>query len=80
MIARLKGRLAEKHPNLILLDVHGIFFEINISINCYSGLPALNDICELPVVTIFKEDGTTLYGFTNDDESISLYCLILYQK
>jgi Holliday junction DNA helicase RuvA len=68
MIARLKGRLAEKHPNLILLDVHGIFFEINISINCYSNLPALNDTCELPVVTIFKEEGTTLYGFANDDE------------
>ncbi|MEF3255549.1 MAG: Holliday junction branch migration protein RuvA [Deferribacterales bacterium] len=68
MIAKLKGVLAEKHPNLILINVNNIFFEVNISLNCYSALPTVGNEIELPVITIFREDSVSLYGFSSNEE------------
>jgi Holliday junction DNA helicase RuvA len=68
MIAKLRGKLHEKKPNSIILDVNGIFFEISISLNCFTALPDLNSELIISTYTIVREDGISIYGFLNDDE------------
>lgn len=68
MIAKLRGKLHEKKPNYIILDVNGIFFEISISLNCFTALPDLNSEVIISTYTIVREDGISIYGFLNDDE------------
>lgn len=68
MIAKLKGRLYEKHPGYIILDVNNIFFELSISLNCYSKLPEINTEIIISTHTIVREDGIYLYGFLDEEE------------
>ncbi|MCX8083562.1 MAG: Holliday junction branch migration protein RuvA [Calditerrivibrio sp.] len=68
MIARLKGKLVEKYPDRIILDVNNIYFEIFITLKCYSGLPEVNYEVTIPTQTVVREDGITIYGFLNEEE------------
>ena len=39
MISHLRGTLLEKHPNQIVIDVHGVGYEVSIPVSAYSSLP-----------------------------------------
>ena len=39
MISHLRGTLLEKHPNQIVIDVHGVGYEVAIPVSVYSSLP-----------------------------------------
>src|ERR1022692_2961843 len=39
MISHLRGTLLEKHPNQIVIDVHGVCYEVAIPVSAYSSLP-----------------------------------------
>ncbi len=62
MIGFLKGKLISSKPTKILLDVNGVGYNVNISINTFEKITDKNEI-SLFIHTNVKEDSITLYGF-----------------
>ncbi|MBO9730515.1 MAG: Holliday junction branch migration protein RuvA [Chitinophaga sp.] len=75
MIAYLNGKLAYKSPALVHLDVNGIGYEVQISLNTYSRIQNLES-CKLLTFLQIKEDAHTLYGFFEEAER-SLFLLLI---
>ena len=67
MITFLKGKLIEKNPTDIVLDVNGIGYRINISLNTFSEIDD-NENCFIYTYFHVKEDAQILYGFSNKEE------------
>jgi Holliday junction DNA helicase RuvA len=63
MIAHLRGTLLEKHPNLVILDVHGVGYEVTIPVSAFSSLPEKGQAVQLHVHTHVREDALALFGF-----------------
>lgn len=67
MYAYLQGKFTYKSPAQIHVDVNGIGFEVNVSLNTYSAIQHLND-GKLYTYLQVKEDGHILYGFFDKQE------------
>ena len=63
MIASLTGTLAAKDPSRLILDVHGVGFEVWIPLSTYFDLPDVQTPLTLHVFTQQGEDSTHLFGF-----------------
>ena len=63
MIGQLRGTLADKRPNQILLDVGGVGYQVNIPLSTFYALGDLHSETALLVYTHVREDALTLYGF-----------------
>lgn len=63
MIAHLRGTLLEKHPNLAIVDVHGVGYEVSIPVSAFSSLPEKGQPVELHIHTHVREDALALFGF-----------------
>jgi len=63
MIAHLSGTVLEKHPNLVILDVHGVGYEITIPVSAFSSLPERGQPVQLHIHTHVREDALSLFGF-----------------
>jgi Holliday junction DNA helicase RuvA len=63
MIAHLRGRLLEKHPNLLIVDVGGVGYEVLIPVSAYTSLPEPGQEIRLHIHTHLREDALTLFGF-----------------
>jgi holliday junction DNA helicase RuvA len=63
MISHLRGALLEKHPNMVVVDVHGVGYEVTIPVSVYSSLPALGAEVALHIHTHVREDALSLFGF-----------------
>ena len=70
MIGKLTGTLLEKTPPLILIEVHGIGYEVSTSMNTLSELPDTGKIASLLIHSQTRDDGTFLYGFINSEEKL----------
>jgi len=68
MIASLTGRLAFKAPTYLILDVHGVGYEVYIPLSTYYGLPNLSESASLSVHTHVREDAIQLFGFLTAQE------------
>ncbi|HEY9262775.1 Holliday junction branch migration protein RuvA [Chitinophaga sp.] len=75
MIAYLNGILAYKSPALVHLDVDGVGYEVQISLNTYSRIQHMES-CKLLTFLQIKEDAHTLYGFFEEAER-SLFLLLI---
>lgn len=64
MIAHLRGTLLEKHPNLAILDVHGVGYEVTIPVSAFSSLPEKGEAVQLFIHTHVREDAFSLFGFS----------------
>ena len=62
MIAYLSGKFAYKNPTVVYVDVQGVGYNVNISLNTYSHIQHLNE-GKLYTYLQVKEDAHTLYGF-----------------
>jgi len=62
MIAYLSGKFSYKNPAVVYVDVQGVGYEVNISLNTYSHIQKLNE-GKLYTYLQIKEDAHTLYGF-----------------
>lgn len=62
MIAFLKGQLVYKSPSYVLMDVNGIGYEVQISLNTYSKIQDKSDGI-LQTHLIVREDAHILFGF-----------------
>ena len=67
MIEYLQGRIAELSPTVAVVDVHGVGYELNITLNTFSDLQTKTDI-KLYIHEVIREDAWTLYGFATADE------------
>lgn len=63
MIAHLSGTLHSKHPNLVIVDVSGVGYEVNIPLSTYYDLADTGQPVQLRIYTHVKEDALQLYGF-----------------
>jgi len=68
MIARLCGKLIEKLPTRVIIDISGVGFEILISGRTYEKLPAIGNITSLNIYTHIREDEIRLIGFDGEEE------------
>lgn len=76
MIARLHGRLLEKAPEHIVVDVSGVGYQLAVSLQSFSRLPALGAEVDLHVHTHVREDALQLFGFLDDAER-ALFLLLI---
>lgn len=75
MIGHLKGKLISAKPTRILLDVNGVGYLVNISINTFEEISDKKEI-SLFIHTGVKEDSITLYGFSTESEKDMFELLI----
>ncbi|MEM1126501.1 MAG: Holliday junction branch migration protein RuvA [Bacteroidota bacterium] len=68
MIAYVAGKLIEKKPTELLVEVHGLGYTVLIPTSTYERLPALNAEVQLWTHFQVREDAQTLYGFATKAE------------
>ena len=68
MIGQLRGRLADKRPSQILIDVGGVGYQVQVPLSTYASLGGLHDEVTLLIHTHVREDALTLYGFLSSRE------------
>jgi len=68
MISRLTGRLLEKQPPSVVLDVHGVGYELDVPMSTFYQLPAVGAELRLYTHLVVREDAHLLYGFATEGE------------
>ena len=68
MIGSLIGLIKEKKPSLLLLEVNGVGYEINVPLSTSFQLPKKGESAYLLTHLIVREDQHTLYGFATEEE------------
>jgi Holliday junction DNA helicase RuvA len=63
MIGSLRGKLIDKRPNLVLLDVAGVGYQVIIPLSTFTSLGAMHAETTLLIHTHVREDQLALYGF-----------------
>ncbi len=64
MIGRIRGRLVEKQPSFLLVDVQGVGYEIEVPFSTSFTLSELNQDIILHTHLVVREDAQLLYGFS----------------
>ncbi len=72
----LNGKIAEKTPTVVILDVNGVGYEVRISVNTFSSLPDLGQAVKLLTHFVVREDAQLLYGFATEEEREAFKLLI----
>ena len=67
MITHLKGKLVEKSPTNVVIEVNGIGYWVNISLTTFSQIPD-NENIKLYTHLQIKEDSHSLYGYYSKKE------------
>ena len=68
MIGRIAGKLLEKHPPQIVVDVHGVGYELHVPMSTFYQLPATGVAVVLYTHLVVREDAHQLYGFATEPE------------
>ena len=68
MIGRIAGRLIEKHPPQIVVDVQGVGYELDVPMSTFYQLPATGADVSLYTHLVVREDAHHLYGFASEPE------------
>ena len=63
MIAHLRGRIFEKHPNRLVLDINGVGYDVFVPLSTFYGLGEPGTETALRIHTHVREDALVLYGF-----------------
>ena len=66
MITHIHGKLVEKTPTYVVVDVNGIGYKIKISLQTFSAIDG--EFCKLYTHLSVKEDSHTLFGFFEESE------------
>ena len=66
MITHIQGKLIEKTPTYVVIDVNGIGYKIKISLQTFSAIKG--ELCKLFTHLSVKEDSHTLFGFFKESE------------
>jgi holliday junction DNA helicase RuvA len=63
VIAQLRGRILEKHPNRLVVDVNGVGYDVAVPLSTFYGLGEAGSEIALRIHTHVREDALALYGF-----------------
>lgn len=63
MIGSLHGRLSEKQPSRLVVDVQGVGYELQVPLSTFYGLGEVGSDVSLRVHTHVREDALSLFGF-----------------
>ena len=68
MIARLRGKLMEKEPARVVIDVNGVGYEVFVPLTTFTAMPESGAEVSLDIYTHVREDIIALYGFSSKQE------------
>ena len=68
MIAHLRGKLAQKDPARVIVDVNGVGYEVFVPLTTFTALPETGSEVSIDVHTHVREDIIALYGFSTRRE------------
>jgi len=68
MIARLSGKVLEKHPNRVIVDVGGVGYDVQVPLSTFYGCGDAGAAIVLRIHTHVREDQLALYGFATELE------------
>ena len=67
MISYIQGAITFKNPTFIVVETGGVGYHINISLNTYAKVEALEQV-KILTHQVIKEDSHSLYGFADSEE------------
>src|SRR5271154_6740506 len=76
MIGSLRGKLVEKRPNQLLVEVGGVGYQVQIPLSTFAAIGAIHADATLLIHTHVREDQITLYGFVTAREKQCFELLI----
>lgn len=76
MIGQIRGIILEKQPPQLLVDVHGIGYEIDAPMSTFYQLPEVGQEIALFTHFVVREDAHHLYGFYTRDERLLFRTLL----
>lgn len=76
MIARVEGVLRERAPTRVVVDVHGVGYELLVPLSTYTALPDEGKTVALLVHTCVREDAIQLFGFATPAERAAFGLLL----
>jgi len=65
MIGRIHGKIIEKQPPQLLVDVQGVGYEIDAPMSTFYQLPNMGEVVTLHTHLVVREDAQLLYGFAS---------------
>jgi holliday junction DNA helicase RuvA len=68
MIGQISGILRVKNPPSVLVDTHGVGYEIDVPMSTFYDLPAIGAQVTLLTHFVVREDAQLLYGFLKSEE------------
>ena len=68
MYAYLNGKVAEKGQNTLVIDVNGVGYLLNVSMNTLQETPPVGESMKAYTVLSVKEDAMELFGFATQEE------------
>jgi Holliday junction DNA helicase RuvA len=68
MITFLEGTLAEALPTHVVVNVHGVGYQVHIPLSSYDKLPAVGSAIKILTHLAIREDAHVLYGFMSHAE------------
>jgi holliday junction DNA helicase RuvA len=68
MIGRLNGTLADKNPPQVLVDCHGVGYEVDVPMSTFYNLPGIGEKVSLLTHFVVREDAQVLFGFGTASE------------
>jgi Holliday junction DNA helicase RuvA len=77
MIARLNGKVLEKHPSRVIVDVGGVGYDVLVPLSTFYTCGDPGAAIALRIHTHVREDQLALYGFATDLELVMFEKLIL---
>ena len=76
MIGQLTGTLVDKNPPEVVVDCHGVGYEVSVPMSTFYNLPALGEKVKLLTHFVVREDAQLLYGFATAEERAAFRQLI----
>ena len=76
MIAFLKGKVFTAEQDTVIIDVNGVGYRVNVTVNCAASLQSKDSEVLIHTHMIVREDDMQLYGFQTPEE-ISVFMLLL---
>lgn len=76
MIGQIRGIILQKQPPQLLLDVHGIGYEIDAPMSTFYRLPDIGQEITLMTHFVVREDAHHLYGFYSAEERLLFRTLL----
>jgi len=68
LIAHLRGKLIEKEPSRLVVETHGVGYEVLVPLTTYTAMPEKGVDVSLDIHTHVREDVIALYGFSSKHE------------